>query len=109
MLKYHAHFSSVQIDVHIFVCKIHTVKIDMAGCGHLQHVQAAEHGALPRSAAADNGHHLAPVHREAAAVERFHFTFVIFLYHIHHTDELTVCRHDASSFQSLQFPWKRDS
>ena len=49
MLKNHSHLPAVEINVHVFIREIHTVKIDMTGGWDFEHIQAAKQCALARS------------------------------------------------------------
>ena len=110
VLKHHAHLLPVQVDVHRLAGQIHAVKVDGAGGGLLQQVQAAQQGGLAAAGGADNGHHLAPLDLQAAVVQCVHRAVVIFLHQmLHGNQDIIACRHGAFSFQWPQSPWRPDS
>ena len=109
VLEHHAHLPAVEVDVHLFVGDIHVVEVDMSRGGHLQQVQAPEQGGLAGAGGADDGHHLALLNGEGAVVQGHDRPVVIGLDHVLHTDQITACRHGASSFRLLRLPCWRGS
>ena len=82
---------------------------DLAAGWFLQQIQRAQQGGFAGAGGADDGHHLALPDVQIAVVQRFYGAAVIFLHQMLHGDELIACRHDASSFQWLRWPWRPDS
>ena len=99
MLEHHAHLPAVEVDVHLFVRDVHVVEVDVAGGGDLQQVQAPQQGGLAGAGGADDGDHLALLNGQGAVVQGLDRPVIEFLDHVLHTDQITACRHGASSFQ----------
>ena len=109
MLEHHAHLLPVQVDVHRLIRQVHTVKKDLAAGGLLQQIQRAQQGGLAGSRGADDSHHFPLCNVQAAVVQRLHGAMVVLLHQVLHGDQLIACRHDASSFQWLRWPWRPGS
>ena len=69
MLEYHSHFLAMKVDINIFICNIHTLKINMTGGGHLKKIQAAQEGALSAAGGSDDGHYFSFFHLFRHALE----------------------------------------
>ena len=101
---------AVEVDVHRLAGQIHAVEEDGTGGGLLQHIQAAEQRGLAGTGGADDGHHLALVDIQIAAVQCVNGAVVVFLDQVLYGDEnFTACRHGAFSFLWPRCPWRRDS
>ena len=110
VLEHHAHLLTVEIDVHRLIRQVYTVEEDGAGGGLLQQVQAAEQRGLAGTGGADDGHHLALVDIQVAAVQCMDGAVVVFLDQVLYGDEnFTACRHGAFSFLWPRWLWRRDS
>ena len=71
--------------------------------------QAPQQGGFAGAGGADDGHHLALLDGQGAVIEGLDCPVVVFLDHVLHTDQITACRHDASSFQWPRWPYWRGS
>ena len=109
MLEYHAHLLPVQVDVHRLIRQVYTVKKDLTAGGLLQQIQGAQQGGLAGPRGADDGHHFPLCNVQATVVQRLHGAMVVLLHQVLHGDQLIACRHDASSFQWLRWPWRPGS
>ena len=58
---------------------------------------------------ADDGHHFPLRDVQVTVVQRLHGAMVVLLHQVLHGDQLIACRHDASSFQWLRWPWRPGS
>ena len=110
MLEHHAHLLAVEVDIHGLVRQIHAVKIDGAGGGLLQQIQAPQQRGFAAAGGADDGHHLALADLQITIVQRVNGTMIVFLYQILYRDQNVIaCRHDAFSFQWPRLPWRPGS
>ena len=67
MLEHHAHLLAHSVDVGIVY--LHPFKLDGAGGGDLQPVQAAQKGGLAAAGGSDQAHHVAAVDVDVDALE----------------------------------------
>ena len=112
MLEYHAHFLPQGVDVHffllavltnvIFLGDVHDFEENFALAGGLQQVQAPQEGGFAGAGGSDDDHHVAGVDVHADAVQGMEGTVIIVLFQVLDLNQITGCRHDASSFQSEQ-------
>ena len=110
VLEHHAHLLTVEIDVHRLIRQVYAVEEDGTGGGLLQHIQAAEQRGLAGTGGADDGHHLALVDIQIAAVQCVNGAVVVFLDQVLYGDEnFTAYRHGAFSFLWPRWLWRRDS
>lgn len=101
---------AVEVDIHGLVRQIHAVKIDGAGGGLLQQVQAPQQRGFAAAGGADDGHHLALADLQITIVQRVNGAMIVFLYQILYRDQNVIaCRHDAFSFRWPRLPWRPGS
>ena len=102
VLENHAHLAAVQVEIDLGVGNIHAAKYDLAGGRSLQQVQAAQQRRLARPGGADYRDDLAARNAETAVIERLDRSADVFLFDMLYADELTACRHGASSSLPLR-------
>ena len=102
MLEDHAHLTAVQVEIDLGVGNIHAVKDNLAGGRSLQQVQAAQQRRLARSGRADYRDDLAARNAETAIIKSLDRSADVFLFDMLYADELTACRHGASSSLPLR-------
>ena len=110
VLEHHAHLLTVQVDVHRLARQIRTVEEDGAGGRLLQQIQTPQQRGFAGAGGADDGHHLALVDVQIAVVQGVDGAVIVLLYQMLDGDQdLTACRHGASSFRWPQCPWRPDN
>ena len=62
MLKNHAHFLTVKVNIHLICGNIHTLEKNLTGIGLFKQVQAAQKGAFAAAGGSDYGNDLSFVH-----------------------------------------------
>ena len=82
MLKYHAHFLAVDIDIHAFVSNIASGKVDRSVCRYFQQVQAPQECGFAGTGGSDNNDNIAFIDVSTDAVQGFNFSIVEMLFQI---------------------------
>ena len=112
VLKHHAHFLPVQVDIHLFrfallvdeglFGNVDAVEQNLTVGGDLQQVQTPQQGGFAGAGGADDHHHVSFVDVNADIVQGLQCALVVVFFQVLDLDQLIVCRHGASSFQSVQ-------
>ena len=82
MLEHHAHFLTVQGQVHLLAGDVHPIEDDGAGRRRLQQVQAPQERALAAAGGADDGHHVTLADVRRHAVQRLDIAAIVVFFQI---------------------------
>ena len=120
MLEYHTHLLPVDIDVHLdllsgfgilvaFLGNVNTMEDNLPFIQSFQQIHTPQQGALAGAGGADDGHHVPLVDIHGNIVQGVESAFVVGFPDMFYLNQLIVCRHGSSSFQSAESPsrWGR--